>query len=874
MNKFYFLLILFLGMTVSGSAQALYPVDFKEKGDKATLIVEARAQKGTSFWNPAHTMIYTAWDLEVYKVFKGELPTSVQIVTTGGSVGDQAIVASDLLELQGGNTGVFFLYPNASSLKAPGAPAPLYDVYASAQGFLKYDLATSTASAPFARYRSLENELYPALMELTGKRFSELKPIAQILPSAGAKRGTAATISSWSPLRVHGGAFNDPANNTLTITGTGFGTPSGSAAVGFDDNNDGGGGTPYLIAWNDANHMVSWTNTQIVVKVPGRAGTGTLSIYDNTGAVAGTSASNLIVDFGIIEAEIGGAALEPNMMNTNGSGGYSIYYSTRTTNSGVDITGTPTIGTFQRALTTHRQTGGVNFTDVTGAVTNTTDSQTIDPYTFPNLVEYDNAGTGTTPLPSGVLGVCISGYSRCSGRPARLVGFDVLLRNTAFSQGTASFTEGPCAPIETSTSNIDLEGVILHELGHAVTQAHVIDAIQNTGGGFAAVNPSAVMHYAITNGLRRISYDNPMLTGIQYAIAPQGLAYGACPGSFSEMVPLTAIISARDECSGLFPATVPYSGTSIAFDLVHATSNKNTDPQHTAFKTTGIGTNVTNTQYYAFRTTAAGGTISVTISGYATTPAALASCNTDGVEMALYQVSTCPTGQAYPTPVEYRTFSGNGALTPFSGLAASTNYLLIADGLENTKATFNAVITSPTALPLTLVDFRGRAQGMHHLLEWQFSPSELPQSCILERSRDGKVYATLYENQRMVSAEDAFTDEAPFTGNNYYRLRFADKSGTVTYSKVIMLAQQNSGRFALAPTPAQTITNLYYTANSPEAVNALLYSASGQLVARWQWMAQTGENTFPIDVALLASGCYTLQVNTGDQAKHLKLMKQ
>jgi hypothetical protein len=67
------------------------------------------------------------------------------------------------------------------------------------------------------------------------------------------------------------------------------------------------------------------------------------------------------------------------------------------------------------------------------------------------------------------------------------------------------------------------------------------------------------------------------------------------------MTPLSATTESKDECP-IFPSTGLNDGTVVAFDLVHATSNKNTDPQFTALNCAGTGTGVTNTAFYALKT--------------------------------------------------------------------------------------------------------------------------------------------------------------------------------------------------------------------------------------------------------------------------------
>ena len=874
MNKFFTILLFMFFAAAQVKSQALIPISFEQKVGAATLIVEARVTKKQSFRNPAHTMIYTAWNLEVYKVFKGELPAApVQVVTEGGIVDDEGVAVSELLKLQEGMTGVFFLYPNSIQLKAPDADARLlYDVYASAQGFLRYNFPGDGAYAPFAGYDNIAENLYPALRSIKDSHYQEVKALPEI--SKAAAKGTG-TISDFTPLHVRAGAHLDPANNTLTINGTGFGTAAGSAGITFDDADDGPGGNfTALIPYNNS-LITSWTNTQIIVKVPDNAGTGDFRIYDNTGALSATG-NGLIVDYAVMTADFGtgDGFQEVNMMNTNGAGGYDLAYSTNTSGSGINMLTSPGFGAVQRALVTHRQTGGVNFSDSTGGVINTTTVQTINS-SAPNIIEYDNANTGLAALPAGVLGVCRTYFGRCGnpGNAVRRTGFDIQLYNGAYTgNNTTAFTNGPCAPAEGGgTNQLDLETVIFHELGHASNQGHVIDDYQYTGGGYAAANPASVMHFNLLNGVRRNSYDNALLSGVQYAVTAKSVVFGGCTAS-TAMMPLSSIISARDECSGLFPAAIPINGKTINFDLVHATSNKSTDPQYTALRTTSSGTNVTNTQYYAFMTSPAGGTLNVNITGYTTVPAT--ACTSGGVEMALYNVSSCPAGQSYPVPVAHRTFTGNGALAAFTGLAGNTSYLLVADGLENTKATFNSVFTSTTALPVGLIDFNGRTIAGQNVLNWRFSPGELPLSCTLERSIDGREFTGIYEQHTVVAAEGQYTDPAPFTGKNYYRLRMSDLGGTISYSRTIVMEQQGKDQMLLSPSPATTTANLYLNTGTTGPVTAVLFHSSGQKAAQWNWQARPGVNMFILDVASLAPGYYLLKVNTGERLEYLKLLKK
>src|SRR5690606_10192702 len=134
---------------------------------------------------------------------------------------------------------------------------------------------------------------------------------------------------------VHGGALLDPTNNVLTIKGSGFGTPSGQAAVLFG-HADYAAGSQFVTIGYDHEFILSWSDTEIKVRVPTQAATGAFRVRDNAGAVT-NSPTALTVFYTILTAEFGGAygIKQYNLGNLNTSGGYNVVYSTSTANNGL-----------------------------------------------------------------------------------------------------------------------------------------------------------------------------------------------------------------------------------------------------------------------------------------------------------------------------------------------------------------------------------------------------------------------------------------------------------------------------------------------------------------------------------------------------------
>jgi hypothetical protein len=867
--------------------QGLYPVSTEQKIINSTLIVEGKVISKRSEWNTNHTMIYTASEIEVYKVFKGSIQkNTVEIITVGGAVGGNVIQATHLLELNKNEVGVFFCRPS----KIRNAPAEFSDaleVYSSLQGFYKYDLKTKTAAAPFIEYTDIERLLYKDLRNKTG-RSPEIKNSKFTLENPASKFQSdnstlAPVISSFSPTTVTAGTLLDPTNNVLTITGTGFGTKSGDAAVLFS-NADASAGSFIDVVFSSP-LIVSWSATQIKVRVPTQAGTGPIRVVDNNGNFVTTSGS-LNVLYSVLTADFGDpyGIKQFTLGNMNSSGGYSIKYSISTANSGVNINTSPAKATFQRALNTWKDGTGVNFIEA-----GTTSLQTVNPDDGENIVQYDNGGTGMGPLADGVLATCFSGITICTNDPvnnqARKTGFDIVIRNTGFSNGSTPFTLGPCPPLSENSNVVDLETVLLHELGHALNLGHIVDPLQGSGAGTAT--PGKVMHFSIAYNLRRISLDYSSKTGGLYLVTPHGYTFGNCIVGTPDMTPVETILEAKDECPLTFPVSTMQTFTKINFDLAHATSNKLVDPAYNQWKKDGTGTNVTNTAFYAFKTNETGGSLNMEVKNYTTSPTAIAACTlgttgvqVTGVKISIYKVSSCPTGGSFPAPVDYQTFKDNGMLTAISGLSGNSTYLVAVDGIQNTKAMFD-IEFSGSALPVQSTDLDGTIVGDHNELTWTTDPSSDVSEMVLERSDDGVNYVEIHEIINVEEQQSGqFSDNDPFPGPNYYRMRVQNSSGSVQYSEVVTLNRSDTAgitvtiatntSFSQINLEIVTMTNESFGTYGASIVNSL-----GQQVYAKKYTVNTRRHQQIINIGNLARGIYYIKIfgKNGEKIKAAAFMK-
>ncbi|WP_066832680.1 IPT/TIG domain-containing protein [Rufibacter ruber] len=477
-NTCFFTSLVILGLCLTSTPPAwaqdacsLLPLPLEERMQQATLVVEGQVLSSRSFWDSRHENIYTAHQVEVYKVFKG-LPSAgtVEVITEGGQVGLDLHVYSATLKLQPQQQGVFFLQPAKGT-----AGQPQFSVYGSLQGFIQYQLPQGTARDPFARYASIPQQLYPALTRLPGAALRAVKtnvPLEKALKQkpdtnpAPTQRRLVPSISDFSPKSLRAGT-----GDVLTITGNNFGASRGNGYVEFKNADD--GGATYIKPL--PTDYVSWSNTEIKVLVPtagldnGTAGSGVFRVASNEDATPGTSLTQLVIQYAHTNVlykndsrNMPERSYMPRLINQNGRGGYTFRF-------GASFeTNKPALYAFKQSMNEWSCNTFVNW-DVASnaAVARTADDKV-------NSVRFVESGE----LPANVLGRCISRYTGC------LTGSDVTFWAREMDLEFAQRPDWQYGPGNPSNQQFDFHSVVLHELGHGHQLSHLI-------------LPRAVMHYAV-----------------------------------------------------------------------------------------------------------------------------------------------------------------------------------------------------------------------------------------------------------------------------------------------------------------------------------------------------------------------------------------
>lgn len=432
----------------------LYPVTIDDRIKSSPAILEGTVLGRQSYWNAAQDNIYTLHEIEVYKVFKWNLGTAVPqkfyMVTEGGTVGLIKQQVTSVLDLEPGQTGIFFCNPSQININGVSQNLVRFESNSGPQGFIRFDEQQQFARDPYEMY-TINPDLYNYIMDAVGAKFTEIKTYP-----ANNSAGIAAVpvINSFTPDSASAGT-----TTTLTIDGSNFGATRGSGYVGFKNADNGG---TNFIKPQDVEY-ISWSDNQIKVKVTARAGTGKILVHNGVDSVQ--SSTSLVVNFAMLNVVDGSNIVyQPVHINDNGLGGYTWQFFTDF-NANTDAK-----QSFLRAFQNWRCGTLVNW-DI-GSVTN------IDVIARDNVqvIRFDNGSE----LPNGVLGRCSSWWSGCVSGSNTLWYVDEL--DIVFDDAT-NWNFGPGNP---SFTQYDFESVAVHELGHGHQLGHVIDA-------------GEIMHYSIAN---------------------------------------------------------------------------------------------------------------------------------------------------------------------------------------------------------------------------------------------------------------------------------------------------------------------------------------------------------------------------------------
>ncbi len=201
-----------------------------------------------------------------------------------------------------------------------------------------------------------------------------------------------------------------------------------------------------------------------------------------------------------------------------------------------------------------------------------------------------------------------------------------------------------------------------------------------------------------------------------------------------------------------------------------------------------------------------------------------------------------------------------------------TLFIRVFDGWSQTSA---MPLSVGVPLPITLLSFTGRLQADNTvLLDWATTNETNNRYFSVERSPDGTGFDSIGTvpgaGTTNLQQNYSFTDAAPLSGMNYYRLKQVDVDGHSTYSPIVGVKVQASLAFSVVPNPVHDMLTINMGAVLQEKGVFRVIGMDGRIVLTAN---ATTDNVQQLVVSGLVPGVYILQYLTTGNSSTIRFVK-
>jgi Secretion system C-terminal sorting domain len=169
-----------------------------------------------------------------------------------------------------------------------------------------------------------------------------------------------------------------------------------------------------------------------------------------------------------------------------------------------------------------------------------------------------------------------------------------------------------------------------------------------------------------------------------------------------------------------------------------------------------------------------------------------------------------------------------------------------------------------SVLPVLLTDFNANLSGNDVYVSWTTQMETNSDHFEIERSEDGAKWELIgtvaAKGNSSIASNYSFTDNAPLSGINYYRLKMVNIDNSFNYSDIKIVRTTAVSKINFFPNPAQSFVNVSLVQSENETSIQLL-NISGQVL---QTQKVSGGTTVSFNVQQYAKGIYVLRVMNSD----------
>lgn len=224
---------------------------------------------------------------------------------------------------------------------------------------------------------------------------------------------------------------------------------------------------------------------------------------------------------------------------------------------------------------------------------------------------------------------------------------------------------------------------------------------------------------------------------------------------------------------------------------------------------------------------------------------------------------------------DFATYFGAGATLNYgwsAGKYGANNMQTIGPSGQSIFGTIGHNLCS-NVLPVTLIGFTGKLVNETAVLNWSTAQEIDNKEFIIERSADGSNWEAIASAAGAGNSNKvlpySYTDNFPFTGITYYRLKQIDFNGAYHYTKIIAVAKTATHQVSLVPNPFEDAITI--SGELVGKVQIQIVDVLGKLVYQ---TTKEGSEGIPTIYPELQAGTYIITVQTDTFIEQQKIIKK
>lgn len=196
-------------------------------------------------------------------------------------------------------------------------------------------------------------------------------------------------------------------------------------------------------------------------------------------------------------------------------------------------------------------------------------------------------------------------------------------------------------------------------------------------------------------------------------------------------------------------------------------------------------------------------------------------------------------------------------------------YNMVLEYFDDNAANRVSFDLNSVILPIQLLQFSGSLQRDQTQLTWVTTNESNTDHFIVEKSEDGHQFKSIGQVNAAAGITSStgirytYTDAAPFTGTQYYRLRSVEKNGINNYTEILTIKNNTTGTARIYPTIVRPNTFLWLqTGKQLENVIITVTDIMGRAIMQQHASVLGGNQTtsYTLPWSRMIKGTYVVQV--------------